>query len=321
MVEINPQFLDSLTYAAKADRQILRDFITEGILTSTALQVTESDTPAMSVKVAAGVAFVQNDSGTDRGHYRIYNDAAVTKTIAASDPSNPRKDRVIAQVYDAIDIGGSDNKWQIEVLTGTPAASPVAPALPNNALDLAIIDVAAGATTVTNANITDQRTLSTFSNFISQLAQLTGAQNIGGVKTFLAFPVTPSSAPTNNYEVSNKKYVDDEIDKEGLYITTITSSATPTPARASKRNLFTITALAEAATIGEPTGTPADGDTLLIRFKDDATARALSWNAIYRAGADVPLPTTTVLSKTLYVGFVYNSTDTKWDCILVVDNI
>jgi hypothetical protein len=29
---------------------------------------------------------------------------------------------------------------------------------------------------------------------------------------FLKFPVTPSSAPTTNYQVANKKYVDDEID-------------------------------------------------------------------------------------------------------------
>lgn len=35
------------------------------------------------------------------------------------------------------------------------------------------------------------------------------AQTVGGVKTFSSFPVTPSSAPTSNYEVANKKYVDD----------------------------------------------------------------------------------------------------------------
>ena len=34
-------------------------------------------------------------------------------------------------------------------------------------------------------------------------------QTIGGVKTFTSFPVTPSSAPTTNYQVTNKLYVDD----------------------------------------------------------------------------------------------------------------
>lgn len=37
----------------------------------------------------------------------------------------------------------------------------------------------------------------------------TNAQSVGGVKTFSSFPVTPSSAPSTDYQVANKKYVDD----------------------------------------------------------------------------------------------------------------
>lgn len=40
---------------------------------------------------------------------------------------------------------------------------------------------------------------------------LTGNEVVAGIKTFSSFPVTPSSAPTISYQVSNKKYVDDEI--------------------------------------------------------------------------------------------------------------
>lgn len=36
-------------------------------------------------------------------------------------------------------------------------------------------------------------------------------QTVAGVKTFTAFPVTPEDEPTTNYQVANKKYVDDEI--------------------------------------------------------------------------------------------------------------
>jgi len=36
-------------------------------------------------------------------------------------------------------------------------------------------------------------------------------QTIWSVKTFSSFPVTPSSAPTTDYQVANKKYVDDNI--------------------------------------------------------------------------------------------------------------
>lgn len=44
----------------------------------------------------------------------------------------------------------------------------------------------------------------------------------------------------------------------------------------------------------------------------------LCWqaNRIGRA-IGVTLPTTTVINKTLYVGFLYNSTDSKWDGVLV----
>jgi hypothetical protein len=40
----------------------------------------------------------------------------------------------------------------------------------------------------------------------------------------------------------------------------------------------------------------------------------LTWNAVFRA-MWVALPSTTVLSKTLYLWFIYNATDTKWDLI------
>ena len=45
----------------------------------------------------------------------------------------------------------------------------------------------------------------------------TGGQTIAGVKTFSSFPVTPSSAPSANYEVANKKYVDDSIAPENTW--------------------------------------------------------------------------------------------------------
>jgi len=101
---------------------------------------------------------------------------------------------------------------------------------------------------------------------------------------------------------------------------TVASSATPTP-DADSHDVYTVTALAEAATFGAPTGTPTNGQRLIIRVKDNATARVLAWNAIYRAGTDVALPLTTVISKTVYCGFIYNSTDTKWDLVTVVGNI
>lgn len=157
MAEIIPQFLDAEAYIGKKDRQHWRDILTEGVVETDDLKVQEKGTPDMSVDVLIGKAYVQGDQSAIQGHYRIYNDATVNKSIAASDPTNPRKDRVIAQVKDSTDIGGALNEWELQILTGTPAASPVVPDLPDDALDLAIINVGAGVTEILNANITDQR--------------------------------------------------------------------------------------------------------------------------------------------------------------------
>ena len=113
---------------------------------------------------------------------------------------------------------------------------------------------------------------------------------------------------------------DDEISdlKEQSVITTsIASSATPTPARASKKTEYVITALAAAATFGAPTGTPANGDLLLITVKDNGTARKLAFNAIYTAPYSVDKPTTTTAGKTLIMLFRYNSASSKWELLYV----
>ena len=102
-------------------------------------------------------------------------------------------------------------------------------------------------------------------------------------------------------------------------IGTTASSATPTP-NADTDDTYTITDLAAGATFGAPAGTPTDGQKLLIRIKDNATARALAFNAIYRA-VGVTLPTTTVISKTLYIGCIYNLADTKWDVIAISQEV
>lgn len=121
---------------------------------------------------------------------------------------------------------------------------------------------------------------------------------------------TSSVTSTNTVTLTNKRITQ--------RLTTITSSSTPTP-DSDASDMFTVTALAANATFAAPTGTPTDGQTLLIRIKDNGTARTLAWNAAYRAG-DIALPTTTVLSKTMYCQFIYNSADSKWDFVGLTNN-
>jgi hypothetical protein len=68
--------------------------------------------------------------------------------------------------------------------------------------------------------------------------------------------------------------------------------------------------------INAPTGSPVQGQGMVIRLKDNGTARVLNWNAIYRA-VGVTIPTSTVANKTIYAGLIYNATDTKWDVVSI----
>lgn len=95
-------------------------------------------------------------------------------------------------------------------------------------------------------------------------------------------------------------------------VQTIASSATVTPV--STNDLVTITAQAVGLTLANPTGTFVEGQALMIRIKDNGTAQTIAFGTNYRA-IGVTLPTTTVISKTLYLGIIYNSTDAKFDII------
>lgn len=121
-------------------------------------------------------------------------------------------------------------------------------------------------------------------------------------------------SPLTNAEI-DANFLELLSNKLELIVSSITSSATPTPA--STDSQYNVTALATNATVGAPSGTPVEGSKLIIRIKDDGTARTLAWNAIYRDLLGL-LPTTTVVGKTIYVGLVYNSTDSKWDVISVM---
>lgn len=95
-----------------------------------------------------------------------------------------------------------------------------------------------------------------------------------------------------------------------------TSTATFTPAM-NVEDMGIITAQAAALNIANPTGSPVQGQKYMIRIKDNGTARAITYGTNYR-GITGTLPATTVINKTMYLGFVWNSTDTKMDLIATV---
>jgi hypothetical protein len=68
-------------------------------------------------------------------------------------------------------------------------------------------------------------------------------------------------------------------------------------------------------TINAPTGTPFNGQKIILRLLS-TNVQTFSWNAAFAGSTDVPLPTaSTGSSKYDYVGFMYNSTAAKWQII------
>lgn len=98
-------------------------------------------------------------------------------------------------------------------------------------------------------------------------------------------------------------------------VNTITSSATPSP-NGDTTDVFTVTALATGATFAAPSGSPQDGQRLILRIKDNSTSQTLAFNAIYRV-VGTTLPSSTVIGKTVYIGLIYNTAELKWDVVAI----
>lgn len=94
-----------------------------------------------------------------------------------------------------------------------------------------------------------------------------------------------------------------------------TSSATPT-INTDNVDAHSITALSAAITsmTTNLSWTPTNFQKLIVRIKDDGTARAIAWGASFEAKW-VALPTTTVISKVLTVWFIYDTVTSKWGCV------
>jgi hypothetical protein len=169
-----PSWLQAGSYPAESDRLTTQAlYATTGIIGSSSLAVTQNSPAGMSVRVAAGWAAIIGTTQANMGAYVAYNDAQTTLTVTTADPTNPRIDRVVVTVRDAY-YSGAFNDVIFQVLAGTPAGSPTAPAIPANSISLATLAVGAGVTSITTANITDTRVAVTSNLAISSLPSQAG---------------------------------------------------------------------------------------------------------------------------------------------------
>lgn len=155
--------------------------------------VSEEAVPAMSVLVAEGYAFIRKASDDMVYPVRLY-DGDKSVAISSNSSGNTRIDAIVLYV----DLGASANAditnvAKIVVVEGTPSVTPTAPSngdietaigASNPYLRLADVTIENGETAILDADIADQRSEVLF---------------------------VSNGTPTADGDVSNKKYVDDEI--------------------------------------------------------------------------------------------------------------
>lgn len=118
--------------------------------------VTQAGSPNMTVLVESGACSIPGSESSTQGNYFAVNDAQVTLSITAAHATLNRIDIVVVNIRDA-QYSGANNDAQLQVITGTPASSPVAPTAPANSITIAQVSVVAADTAITNGEITDTR--------------------------------------------------------------------------------------------------------------------------------------------------------------------
>lgn len=134
-------------------RNLLRSYYTNGVFgisNSNCLQVMgPADASSATVRVKPGVCFINGATG--------YTEEIKTLDLTAGDSSLPRIDTVVCRLNDNSDY----RNIYLDIILGTPASTPTAPALTQTdsvwEIGLANIYRAANSTVVTSADITDTR--------------------------------------------------------------------------------------------------------------------------------------------------------------------
>lgn len=221
-------------FAEFMHRIMYKDGVVQGILNE--LAPTESTPAAMTVAVNTGEAWLQG------AWYQ--NTESKAMTIEAADPTNPRIDRVVLR------LSWSANSVILAVLKGTAAASPSAPALTQSSatweISLCQVAVAASATSIVNANITDQRATSACGYAACNI----GAMYIDpdGDLNAASLQIHSVADPTADQDAATKKYLADN------YAPIASPTFTGTPAAPTAATTTSTTQIATTAFVQQELG-------------------------------------------------------------------
>lgn len=129
----------------------------------------------LSVDVASGVIFLPGTSDTvAQGCYVCANTSTVNRALQAADGSNDRIDLVVARIRDSFYDAGPDEDWIVDVVTGTPAGTPVPPT-PTFENFQALAEVSVPALATSPGTITDRRL------FAAAVGGIVPVQDSGGL--------------------------------------------------------------------------------------------------------------------------------------------
>jgi hypothetical protein len=239
-----PSWLQNGSHPAENDRLSTQAlYATTGIIGTSSLAVTQNSPAGMSVVVASGWAAIVGTTQANMGTYVAYNDAANVLTVTTANPTNPRIDIVVVTVQDAYYTGAFNNVI-FQVIAGTPAGSPVAPATPANSIKLANIAVGAGVTSILTANITDTRVAVTTNLPTGDITEVQGGTGI---------TVTSGTGPIPSVAINST--VATLTGTQTLTNKTLTAAIENNPIIKSPEERYTVSATAATGTIAFDTQT------------------------------------------------------------------
>lgn len=245
---------------------------------------------AAASALAAQVAKIEWQGTWSAGTYQA-NDAVekdgtswIATTTTSEEPS------ITATDWDVLALKGTDGTGSGDVSSSISSSTDGSVAVFDGTTGKLIKEL------TTALPVAKGGTGSTTQNFVD----LTEAQTIAGIKTFSSFPVSPSSAPSSDYEVANKKYVDDNAGGGTIYGTCSTSGSTA------------------AKTVSYSGFTLETGATINVLFSNANTATAPTLNVNSTGAKSIALEDGTTASSTYpayfpassIITFVYDGS--KW---------
>lgn len=185
-VQSTPMWVQAGSHNAEDMRRMVGALVGNrgGVVRSSDMAVTQkSGTTNMSVDVAGGQLFLPGTESSYQGFYYCENRGTTNVAVSASSPTNGRYDIVVARIRDAAYSTGPSSTFALEVVAGTPSATPSEPSLPANCFALARVYVGPAVTSITNANILDLRLNRTVKSRAAALGGVIAADSSSNLPT------------------------------------------------------------------------------------------------------------------------------------------